>query len=434
MVIAKYISDLLFDYECVVIPGLGGFIINDKPATINYNTHHFNPPFRQVSFNPYLLTNDGLLINYIAKEEKITYKQAKKQLDEFVKNCHNTLNNGKSVKFDKIGTIFKDENDKIIFEQDLSVNYNPESFGLSSFISPAIRKPTQEERIKEVFAKNKDDKQEHITVVPIKKRTDKRVKQNRQKQKKNKSKTAPWLIIALLFLILLGGWAFINGNTIKNYYNTYSYKIPFFYSNPGSYVANNVEILPAAEVAKKMEDFLIIKKLDNLFSNNGKKKSKSTNNKDFSLTRDSETYSVNDKQENDSHDLNNPLQTGATTISPSTPDIAKSEPELNTASATENDGKLSENPANTASRQAGDEQHVSGHLYYIIAGSFKNQRNALRLVEQLKQQGYNSMLAGTNGNGMTRVAYQAFPSLTEARQVLQQIRATGNPDAWIMRK
>jgi len=69
MKIARYIGDLLYDYECVVIPGLGGFLTNDKPASIQPNTHYFHPPFKQVMFNAYLKTNDGLLVNYIAREE-----------------------------------------------------------------------------------------------------------------------------------------------------------------------------------------------------------------------------------------------------------------------------------------------------------------------------------------------------------------------------
>ena len=34
MEVAKYLRELLYDYECVIIPNLGGFISNNKPVTI----------------------------------------------------------------------------------------------------------------------------------------------------------------------------------------------------------------------------------------------------------------------------------------------------------------------------------------------------------------------------------------------------------------
>jgi hypothetical protein len=35
MKLDHYISQLLFRYDCVIVPNLGGFVTNYKPATIN---------------------------------------------------------------------------------------------------------------------------------------------------------------------------------------------------------------------------------------------------------------------------------------------------------------------------------------------------------------------------------------------------------------
>ena len=69
MKIAKYVGDLLYDYECVVIPGLGGFISEDSSVSINEVTHNFSPPFRNVHFNIHLRANDGLLVNHVAQQD-----------------------------------------------------------------------------------------------------------------------------------------------------------------------------------------------------------------------------------------------------------------------------------------------------------------------------------------------------------------------------
>ena len=38
----KYISELLFDYDCVIVPQLGGFVTNYKPAYFDKGIAH--PP------------------------------------------------------------------------------------------------------------------------------------------------------------------------------------------------------------------------------------------------------------------------------------------------------------------------------------------------------------------------------------------------------
>ncbi|HJN06872.1 MAG TPA: HU family DNA-binding protein, partial [Bacteroidales bacterium] len=108
MKIAKYIGDLLYDYECVVIPGLGGFLTNDNPVSINEVTYSFSPPFRKIHFNVYLRTNDGLLVNHIAQQEQIGYKTAKQKVDQFVFQCHNALETGRRIKFQNIGSLYYD--------------------------------------------------------------------------------------------------------------------------------------------------------------------------------------------------------------------------------------------------------------------------------------------------------------------------------------
>ena len=75
-----YISDLLYRYECVIIPDFGAFLTNSVSAQIHESTHTFYPPKKVISFNEQLKNNDGLLANYIASIEKIPFETASKKV------------------------------------------------------------------------------------------------------------------------------------------------------------------------------------------------------------------------------------------------------------------------------------------------------------------------------------------------------------------
>lgn len=145
--IEKYIPELLSQHDCVIIPGFGGFIGNYSPAVINPLHHTFYPPYKSLLFNIHLKQNDGLLASRIAQGEKILYREALEQVSMMVTAWNDLLEKGNSLLIDNVGQIRK-ENDGILqFEQDYTVNYLPEGFGLSSFVSPAIRRPGMQDKI-----------------------------------------------------------------------------------------------------------------------------------------------------------------------------------------------------------------------------------------------------------------------------------------------
>ena len=73
MKLEQYISKLLYQYDCVIVPGLGGFVANYKSATIQPVQNTFSPPSKGISFNKNLNNNDGLLANFIAQEETVSF-------------------------------------------------------------------------------------------------------------------------------------------------------------------------------------------------------------------------------------------------------------------------------------------------------------------------------------------------------------------------
>jgi hypothetical protein len=136
----KYIIELLFEYDCVIIPGFGGFIGNYTPARIQTSYHTFFPPFKSLLFNTNLKQNDGLLAVRISQGEKISYADALLSIGSLVNSWHKQLNSGLTVEIDHIGKLYRDKEGNLQFEQDRDVNFLRESYGLSSFISPAIKR------------------------------------------------------------------------------------------------------------------------------------------------------------------------------------------------------------------------------------------------------------------------------------------------------
>lgn len=131
MEISQYIKEILLLNDCVIIPEFGGFVANYKPATVENN--QFFPPTKEIAFNNKLVSNDGLLINFISEAEGIDYFSAKQKLDSFVEETLLNLERNRNVYFDGIGYLHYDSRENLQFEPQLKQNLLVESYGLQNF-------------------------------------------------------------------------------------------------------------------------------------------------------------------------------------------------------------------------------------------------------------------------------------------------------------
>ena len=138
--VVNYISELLYQHNCVIIPGFGGFIGNYSSAQINPVFHTFYPPRKSLLFNIHLKQNDGLLASHISQAEHVTYEDALENIKLMQENWTRDLENGQELVIDKVGKIIKETNGTFQFEQNPFVNYLPDAFGLATLVSPAIRR------------------------------------------------------------------------------------------------------------------------------------------------------------------------------------------------------------------------------------------------------------------------------------------------------
>jgi len=141
-ILSKQISDLLFEHDCVIVPGLGGFITNYKPAVIHPHNHTFTPPSKQVSFNTALAGNDGVLISAYAKSMDISFSEAKKVIDQKVHTIRISLLKGEKIEIDGVGYLFANKENNIEFRPSGKVNFLNEAYGLPKFDFNPIERTT----------------------------------------------------------------------------------------------------------------------------------------------------------------------------------------------------------------------------------------------------------------------------------------------------
>ena len=138
MNLANYISDLLYRYECVIVPKFGGFVTNNKSARIDGSNHTIFPPYKQITFNANLTNNDGLLANYIASVDDISYECALNYIKFEIDAWNEKLKN-QELNLNGLGT-FNLSGDQLHFEPQQRVNYLTSSFGLSNVVRSQIER------------------------------------------------------------------------------------------------------------------------------------------------------------------------------------------------------------------------------------------------------------------------------------------------------
>lgn len=422
MRVAKYVGDLLFDYECVVIPGLGGFITDDKSVLINEFTHKFKPPFRKVHFNAHLRANDGLLINHVAQEEQINYKIAKSRVDNFVFQCKNALDNGKRINFKNIGYLFQNADKNIVFHQDISTNYNPNSFGLTSLVSPVIERESDEQKVKKVIKTALDStskKSKHTDRKPSQD-VNKRHQQshNIQASRRLSSFSKQLVFLAIIFGLMGSGYIYMRRDAMGYYLNRYASHIPFFYSSVNDYLANNINSTPVATLSRNTAS------LFPTVTNN----TTTVDIKKTPVTK-SEWEIINNTN-------NTPVEESIKTeeiVSEPVVELSNdAKPETSVSKAIP--AKVNVENSTSEPKKAVVKPTISSIQYYIIAGSFANENNAKNLVSELKSKGYKALIADTNKYGMFRVAFLETNSKQNADSRLTEIKNNYNPKAWILSK
>jgi hypothetical protein len=127
--LAPYLEQLLYTNDTVVIPGLGAFVAQPAPSTIDYAGGAITPPSKSLSFNENLTTDDGLLTYAIVNDKNSSDEEARLWIEERVAEIHQNLNQREIIALAGIGRLYKNYVQKIQFLPD-AANFSRENFGL----------------------------------------------------------------------------------------------------------------------------------------------------------------------------------------------------------------------------------------------------------------------------------------------------------------
>tara|TARA_B100001057_G_C22865497_1_gene956308 strand:+ start:4612 stop:5553 length:942 start_codon:yes stop_codon:yes gene_type:complete len=153
MQLSQYISTLLYRYECIIVPGLGAFLTHKVSAEIDTQAQVFSPPKKRLSFNEQLQSNDGVLANYIATSEKVSYENALSKIAKQVAEIQQSLKKNETVSLKYVGDLSRSKTGALEFEPSYHLNYMTAAFGLSQFVSPEVKRDLP---LKVVGAKEKE--------------------------------------------------------------------------------------------------------------------------------------------------------------------------------------------------------------------------------------------------------------------------------------
>lgn len=127
--LVKHIEFLVNQNNCVIIPGLGGFVLNYELAHIN-EFGLFLPPRVTIGFNAELNHNDGLLCKSYSQHESISYDAAVSKISFEVKQLKISLQKGKKVSIGSLGSLALSDGN-IVFNMNDSLIY-PSVWGYST--------------------------------------------------------------------------------------------------------------------------------------------------------------------------------------------------------------------------------------------------------------------------------------------------------------
>ena len=125
--LAQHIEELIIQHECVIVPGLGGFVTYRDKASIRNNRLY--APAQKVRFNHLLTYQDGLLAEAYMQDRHINYTTALEAIKADVEQVTTSLNLGNTFILGRIGALSLSTNNTIIFRNE-DCKFLPENIGL----------------------------------------------------------------------------------------------------------------------------------------------------------------------------------------------------------------------------------------------------------------------------------------------------------------
>ena len=141
--VLSVLPGMFWDHDCVMLPGLGGFVCNPRSAWYDEAKRQIVPPSRDVLFNARLTTNDGLVANELMAKRGVMYPEALKAVEALVEHLQQQLEAGTTVELPGLGKLYREEDLQVRFMADAEFERMLQSFGHASIplVAREVPKP-----------------------------------------------------------------------------------------------------------------------------------------------------------------------------------------------------------------------------------------------------------------------------------------------------
>jgi nucleoid DNA-binding protein len=141
----QHIEKLLSQHDYVVVPNLGGFIVQMQSAKIL--SDRITPPHATIGFNALMNNSDGLLAIEVSRTEQISYRKAVEYIDSKIEFINTQLNTNGSIVIGDLGILHKNDSGSLTFNPIYKSNFLPQNIGLSDlYVSPREIQTRKENR------------------------------------------------------------------------------------------------------------------------------------------------------------------------------------------------------------------------------------------------------------------------------------------------
>ncbi|MDR3127629.1 MAG: SPOR domain-containing protein [Tannerellaceae bacterium] len=145
--LTNHLELLLAEHDCVVIPGVGGFVMKTLPPVYNKEEHSFSPMRREIIFNRELTHTDGLLVSSYARTYGKAFEEAQAMVEKDVAELEAILNQHGKVILGTIGVLTREAEGRLLFAPaDADV-----------FAMPALPKAEEEEEKEPVLPAEEEE-------------------------------------------------------------------------------------------------------------------------------------------------------------------------------------------------------------------------------------------------------------------------------------
>ena len=124
--LVQHIESLIIKHECVIVPGLGGFLTYRDHAIVRNNRLY--APTQRIRFNSLLTHHDGLLAEAYMQDRHISYTEALEAIRTDVEHITTSLRSGNTFLFGRIGSLSLTDGNITLRDNDCK--FLPENIGL----------------------------------------------------------------------------------------------------------------------------------------------------------------------------------------------------------------------------------------------------------------------------------------------------------------